>query len=150
MCILHGSFSFSLHSGRGAKWSPCSWLLFTTVFNHESKPHSSGPRMGWKIWPFPVLGPPFIHIFVTHLCYDSASVSGNGCEVKVNKLGTQGRSPWIKLSPWKWRWPGEHSPQWIVVHQQYAVCWWQETSGCCNQPQELYHSNGQSQGIIWA
>lgn len=108
------------------------------------------PKDELKICPFPVLRLPFIHIFVTHLCYDSALVSGNGCKVKVNKLGTQGRSPCIKLSPWKWRWHGEHSPQWIVVHQQYAVCWCQETSGCCNQPQELYHSNGQSQGIIWA
>lgn len=94
--------SFSLYSGRATDCSPRSQLLFRTVFDHKSKPHSSSPRMSWKICPFPSFGLPSICIFMTHLCYDSALANRNGC--KVNRSGTQAVSPWIKLPSWKWSW----------------------------------------------
>lgn len=68
----------------------------------KSKSHSSSPRMGWKICPFPLFGLPSICISITHLCYDSALGNRNGC--KVNKLGTQELSPQITFPSWKWSW----------------------------------------------
>lgn len=123
MCTFYMApfLSFSLHSGRATNYSPCNRLLFRTVFDHTSKPQSTSPRKGWKICPFPLFGLPSICIFITHLCYDSALVNRKGC--KVNILGTQGMSPWIKLHLGNGVGMGEHSTQWIPVHQQCAIYW---------------------------
>lgn len=109
---------------RGTKCIHLTWLLFLLsctqkrpqIAGHaagcfselsliKSKPHSSCPRMGWKICPFLLFGMPSICISIAHLCYDSALGNRNGC--KVNMLGTQGTSPWITLPSWKRSWWGE-------------------------------------------
>lgn len=107
MYILLGPFSFFLHSGKATNCSPCSWLLLRTVF-YQIKTSFLKPKNGLKICPFPLFGLPSICISITYLCYDSALGNRNGC--KVNMLGTQGMSPWIKLPSWKWSWWGETQP----------------------------------------
>lgn len=97
MCILHGSFSFPLCALRkGHKVKFMQLTVFHNCLQSWNKTSFLRPKDGLKTCPFPVLTLPLIHIFVTHLCYNFALVSGNGCEIKVNKLETPGRSSWIK------------------------------------------------------
>lgn len=95
---LHFLLSLCTKEGPQAV-APCSWLLFRTVFNRKST-SSLSPRWAERAILFRYGGClPFASL-PQPLCYDSALIKGNGC--KVNMLGTQGTSPWIKLPSWKW------------------------------------------------
>lgn len=96
-----------------------SWFAeLLSIWNQNLTPQA--PDGLEKISPFPLFGLPSTCIFIIHLCYGFASINRNGC--KVNMLGTQGLSPWMKLPTWKWSWLGEHSLQWILLHPQHEVC----------------------------